>query len=289
MGTVTRKTAGRSISWRKLPKSIGHNTSGSAIIEGAVGFWLVIVMAVAGMFAFMSVSYVVYYKAKIAYVAQTAAQYAADLPLDIADANTPTCSVISDLLRGVGLPANSFNLGVYYTVVDAKGNVTNQPYQLNSTPAAKIVLTVCNLRLPGGGLLMPASMSFTETASAPRDPWVPDSVLILSCRQTNNTLGGPNTAMAIPTYGRYTTSSGQLSGLSEFVTDPNKAPSIALFPQPFNNTYYMSFPDGGFNAQLRWSESYSTGDVSKGQSYGWYDYPPYGSRNWAPPPADYPS
>lgn len=219
-----------------------------------MGLWLVVTALVTGILFILGTGAILYYKVKMSYIAERAAKYAADLPLGTADLTTPTTNLATQMLADVGLPTNSAYVSVTPTTV---GGVAG----------AQVTVGEGKLALPGNGTIIPPFVSLTETASAPRDSWIPEGMLVLSCRHTNNTPGGPNTAMAVPTYGRYTVNSGQLSTIAQQDT------GTAYWPTTPNKWYYMSFPNGGWNSA----------------SSQWFDYPPEGGRGKAAPPADYPS
>jgi hypothetical protein len=239
-------------------KNERRNGRGSAIVEGVAGLWVVILAVVGGVLLVVGLGTSINYQQKINHVASVAARFAANQPLGTADLNTPTCAVIRDMLDACGIPNANFHLSV-------------TPATVGGNAGAKVDISVNSLALPGNGTLLPAVVSLSSSAVAPRDAYIPDGVLFLSCRKTNNTANSANTSIAIPTYGRYTTSSHTLNSISEVGNLGS-----ALFPRTFTNNYYLSFPGGGFNCSLN-------GGATK---FSFFDYET--SSSHFPPPADYP-
>jgi hypothetical protein len=235
-----------------------RNSRGQIIVEGMVAMLLIFMGVVAGILLLAGCFIGVQYQQKINYVANVAAKFAANQPLGTADLNSPTCLVVRDLLDAAGMKTAVFHLHI-------------ETVTIGGLPGAKVVINVSGLGLVGDGTILPTAISMNGLSAAPRDAFAPNGVLFLSCRKTNNTFDGSNTSVAIPTYGRYTRTSKVLSSVNEVSSLGN-----AQFPRPFSDSYYLSFPNGGFNASID----------SGATKYAFFDYPTNNPQS--APPADYP-
>jgi hypothetical protein len=134
---------------------------GSAAIEGVVGLWLVVLGVVLGTLLMVNVAGVTYYKEKIGFIANQAADYAATLPDDPARHGVVLDSVKA-LLVSMGFQSTR-------TVVDV------QTITVASRPAVKVTITTpfSTFLSKEFSTVIPPQITLSDTAVAVSNGWYP--------------------------------------------------------------------------------------------------------------------
>lgn len=137
-----------------------RNARGSAV-EGVVGLWMVVLALVLGTLLIANAGFATYFKEKIAFVANQAADYAAVLPPD-ATRNGLVVNEVKQLMTSMGYPTNNLQVTVTDMTVIAR-------------PAVKVTITAPFSAVFGnvGLSVIPPVITVSDSAVALSNGWYP--------------------------------------------------------------------------------------------------------------------
>jgi hypothetical protein len=228
----------------KLRTIKNRKSTGSGIVEGAVGLWLVVLGAVGATLLLANVGMAAYYKTKVGFVADECARYAANqarwncgYPYYVSSSKTQqeVTALANKMLSGMGLPtANSVDVQTTSDVVTVK-------------------LEVHGMKLVGNGTMLPSLISMNETAVASLTDSEPPAILGLSVNGQQ---------VLIPCYGKvvqpwtYNTRSSPETGR------PAGAAVLANFTRNYAS-FDMTINNGSYNESLN-GQAYDGNHVYSG-------------------------
>ena len=164
------------------------NQSGAVLVEGVVALVLIITGTVLGTLLLVNSGLSTYYKEKLGFVANQAAQFAFQIPAD-KDPKAQTTAFVLELMEKIGLPSEN-------TVV-----TTDNTVQVAGVRGAKVVITA-NLKLIGKGDVLPLTIPLTETSIAISSNYIisgpPATSAAVDTAAVAKALGITGTAMIVP-------------------------------------------------------------------------------------------
>lgn len=126
--------------------------SGAVLAEGVVALWMVTVGVVAGVTLLINAGMYTFYKEKVGYIGDQAAQVAATMP--VGDySRKRTLQLVKEMLGQMNLPSNDLEVTVTAT-------------RIVERPAVNVEIKINNLPLFGNGDICPIKIGIDEKATA---------------------------------------------------------------------------------------------------------------------------
>lgn len=135
-----------------------RKAKGSAIVQGVLGLWLLIVGAVLGAVLLVNVGGATYFTQKLGFIADQAAAYATTQPTN--SRQQAVTDLVSQLVSSMGFSTN--NLGV--TVTDTT---------VNGKPAVQVTVQASMPAMFGAQFanIIPSQIALPYTATAVKNAW----------------------------------------------------------------------------------------------------------------------
>lgn len=142
-----------------MKNQVKRNPKGSAIVQGVVGLWLLIVATVLGTLLLINVGGATYGKEKLGFITDQAAMYASNLPPG-AGRQAAVTNLVNSLLGDMGFGTNNTSITITDTSVSGQ-------------PAVQVTVSTSLATLLAGKFasVIPSQFSTPYTSTSVKNTW----------------------------------------------------------------------------------------------------------------------